>query len=120
MIIAEDPNAKPALPFVHWVMWNIPANVTSVPEGVQEQARLSDPDGVLQGLTTRGSPGYYGPKPPPGEAAHRYHFQVMALDTMLDVPFGADRDQVLAAMKGHVLAKGEVVGKYAQKQKPQK
>ncbi|RYE90131.1 MAG: YbhB/YbcL family Raf kinase inhibitor-like protein, partial [Oxalobacteraceae bacterium] len=99
VIIAEDPDAKPALPFVHWVMWNIPANVTSVPEGVQEQARLSDPDGVLQGLTTRGSPGYYGPKPPPGEA---------------------DRDQVLAAMKGHVLAKGEVVGKYAQKQKPQK
>jgi len=120
VIIAEDPDAKPALPFVHWVMWNIPANVTSVPEGVQEQARLSDPDGVLQGLTTRGSPGYYGPKPPPGEAAHRYHFQVMALDTMLDVPFGADRDQVLAAMKGHVLAKGEIVGKYAQKQKPQK
>jgi Raf kinase inhibitor-like YbhB/YbcL family protein len=120
VIIAEDPDAKPALPFVHWVMWNIPANVTSVPEGVQEQARLSDPDGVLQGLTTRGSPGYYGPKPPPGEAAHRYHFQVMALDTMLDVPFGADRDQVLAAIKGHVLAKGEIVGKYAQKQKPQK
>ena len=65
----EDPDAKPVTPFVHWVMWNIPANITSVPEGVQEQARLSDPDGVLQGLTTRGAPGYYGPKPPVGEAA---------------------------------------------------
>lgn len=119
-IIMEDPDAKPVTPFVHWVMWNIPANITSVPEGVQEQARLSDPDGVLQGRTTRGAPGYYGPKPPVGEAAHRYHFQVYALDKMLDVPFGADRDQVLQAMRGHVLAKGEIVGKYAQKQQPQK
>jgi len=119
-IIMEDPDAKPALPFVHWVAWNIPANVTSLPEGVQEQPRLTDPEGVLQGVTTRGSTGYYGPKPPVGEAAHRYHFQVLALDTMLDVPFGADRDQVLKAAQGHVLAKGEIVGKYAQKQKPQK
>ncbi|AWL05091.1 YbhB/YbcL family Raf kinase inhibitor-like protein [Massilia oculi] len=119
-VIMEDPDARPVTPFVHWVMWNIPATITSVPEGVQEQPRLSDPDGVLQGRTTRGAPGYYGPKPPAGEAAHRYHFQVYALDTMLDVPFGADRDQVLAAMKGHVLAKGEIVGKYGQKQQPQK
>ena len=119
-VIMEDPDAKPVTPFVHWVMWNIPADTTSIPEGVQEQARLSDPDGVLQGRTTRGAPGYYGPKPPVGEAAHRYHFQVYALDTMLDVPFGADRDQVLQAMQGHVLAKGEIVGKYAQKQQPQK
>lgn len=119
-IVMEDPDAKPVTPFVHWVMWNIPANITSVPEGVQEQARLSDPDGVLQGRTTRGAPGYYGPKPPVGEAAHRYHFQVYALDKTLDVPFGAGRDQVLQAMRGHVLAKGEIVGKYAQKQQPQK
>lgn len=119
-VIMEDPDAKPVTPFVHWVMWNIPASITSVPEGVQEQARLSDPDGVLQGRTTRGAPGYYGPKPPVGETAHRYHFQVYALDTMLEVPFGADRDQVLAAMQGHVLAKGEIVGRYAQKQQPQK
>lgn len=119
-VIMEDPDAKPVTPFVHWVMWNIPAEITSIPEGVQEQARLSDPDGVLQGRTTRGAPGYYGPKPPVGEPAHRYHFQVYALDRMLDVPFGADRDQLLQAMKGHVLAKGEIVGKYGQKQQPQK
>ncbi|WP_312486904.1 YbhB/YbcL family Raf kinase inhibitor-like protein [Massilia timonae] len=75
---------------------------------------------VLESRGRRGAPGYYGPKPPVGEAAHRYHFQVYALDKMLDVPFGADRDQVLAAMKGHVLAKGEIVGRYGQKQQPQK
>jgi Raf kinase inhibitor-like YbhB/YbcL family protein len=119
-IIAEDPDAKPQLPFVHWVAWNIPADVTRLPDGVQEQPRLTEPDGVLQGRNSRGSTGYYGPRPPAGEAAHRYHFQVFALDAKLDVPFGADRDQVLAAMQGHVLAKGEIVGKYMQAQKPPK
>jgi Raf kinase inhibitor-like YbhB/YbcL family protein len=119
-IVMEDPDAKPVTPFVHWLAWNIPASITSVPEGVQEQPRLSDPDGVLQGRNTHGSMGYYGPKPPVGEPAHHYHFQVYALDTMLDVPFGSDRDTLLKAMQGHVIGKGEVVGKYGQKQKPQK
>ncbi len=119
-IIAEDPDSKPVAPFVHWLAWNIPAKVTSLPEGVQEQPRLTDPEGVLQGRNTRGSMGYYGPKPPVGEAAHPYHFQVYALDVMLDVPFGSDRDTLLKAMQGHVMAKGEIVGKYGQKQKPQK
>jgi len=119
-IIMEDPDSKPVTPTVHWLAWNIPGTITSVPEGVQEQPRLSDPDGVLQGRNTRGSMGYYGPKPPVGEPAHHYHFQVYALDTMLDVPFGSDRDTLLKAMQGHVIGKGEIVGKYGQKQKPQK
>ena len=119
-IIMEDPDAKPVTPFVHWLAWNIPANVTSLPEGLQEQPRLTDPEGVLQGRNTRGSMGYFGPKPPVGDKPHHYHFQVYALDTMLDVPFGADRDQLLQAMQGHVIGKGEVMGTYAQKQKPQK
>ena len=120
VIVAEDPDAKPVAPFVHWLAWNIPAGVTQLPEGVQEQPRLTEPEGVLQGRNTRGSIGYYGPRPPVGDTAHRYHFQVFALDTVLDVPFGADRDQLLAAMQGNVLAKGALVGRYAQKEKPPK
>ncbi|GGY05283.1 YbhB/YbcL family Raf kinase inhibitor-like protein [Massilia dura] len=119
-VIAEDPDASPVKPFVHWLAWNIPADVTKLPEGLQEQPRLTEPEGVLQGRNTRGSTGYYGPRPPAGEPAHRYHFQVFALDAMLAVPFGADRDQLLAAMRGHVLAKGVVTGRYAQKVKPPK
>jgi Raf kinase inhibitor-like YbhB/YbcL family protein len=119
-LIAEDPDAAPYKPFVHWLAWNIPATVLALPEGLQEQARLTEPEGVLQGTNTRGSLGYTGPRPPVGDPAHRYYFQVFALDTMLDVPFGADRDQLLAAMKGHVLAKSAVMGKYAQKTAPQK
>jgi len=119
-IIMEDPDAKPVTPVVHWLAWNIPANVTSLPEGVQEQPRLTSPEGMLQGRTSHGSTGWYGPHPPVGDKPHHYHFQVVALDDMLAVPWGADRDTLLEAMQGHVLAKGELVGTYAQKQKPQK
>jgi Raf kinase inhibitor-like YbhB/YbcL family protein len=120
VVIMEDPDSKPVVPVVHWLAWNIPAASTSLPEGLQEQPRLTEPDGVLQGRTSHGSTGWYGPHPPVGDPPHHYHFQVYALDRMLDVPWGADRDTLLGAMQGHVLAKGELVGTYAQKQKPQK
>ena len=119
-VIVEDPDAKPYQPFVHWLAWNIPVGVTALPEGLQEQPRLTEPEGVLQGRNTRGSTGWYGPRPPVGDKAHRYHFQIFALDTKLDVPFGADREQLVEAMKGHVLAQGTLVGQYAQKVKPPK
>lgn len=120
VVIMEDPDARPITPFVHWVAWNIPAKVTQLPEGLQEQMRLTEPDGVLQGATSRGSVGYYGPHPPVGDPPHHYHFQVLALDTMLDVKHGATRDEVLAAASGHVLAKGETLGTYAQTVAPPK
>jgi Raf kinase inhibitor-like YbhB/YbcL family protein len=119
-IVMEDPDAKPKQPFVHWLAWNIPAETTTLPEGLQEQLRLTEPDGVLQGANSRGSVGYYGPHPAVGDPAHRYHIQVLALDMMLSVPAGADRDTVLAAVEGHVLAKGELVGSYAQTVQPPK
>ena len=120
VVIMEDPDAKPVTPVIHWLAWNVPAATTSLPEGLQEQPRLTEPDGLLQGRTTHGSTGWRGPQPPVGDPPHHYHFQVYALDRMLDVPWGADRDTLLQAMQGHVLAKGELVGTYAQKQKPQK
>jgi Raf kinase inhibitor-like YbhB/YbcL family protein len=120
VLFVEDPDAKPITPFVHWLAWNIPANVTQLPEGVQEQPRLTMPDGVLQGRNSRGSAGYYGPHPPVGDPAHHYHFQVFALDTMLSAPPGADRAELLAALAGHVIAQGEIVGLYAQTAAPLK
>lgn len=120
VVIAEDPDAKPITPFVHWVAWNIPADLTELPEGLPEQMRLTEPDGLLQGATSRGSVGYYGPRPPAGDPPHRYHFQVLALDTVLDIAPGSDRDAVLKAARGHVLAQGEVVGRYQQTVAPPK
>ena len=120
VVIAEDPDSTPIKPFVHWVAWNIPASVTSLPEGLQVQPRLTDPEGVLQGATSRGSVGYYGPKPPVGDPPHHYHFQVLALDKTLEVMPGATRDEVLKAVEGHVVAKGGVVGTYRQTEPPLK
>lgn len=114
VLIMEDPDAKPITPFVHWVAWNIPGNYTHLPEGLQEHERLTDPPGMLQGRNSRGSVGYFGPRPPVGDPPHHYHFQIFALDTLLSVPPGAERDEVIEAMRGHVLASGEMVGTYQQ------
>jgi Raf kinase inhibitor-like YbhB/YbcL family protein len=120
VLIAEDPDAKPVTPVVHWVAWNIPANTTSLPEGLQAQDRLTEPAGLMQGTNTHGSVGYFGPRPPVGDPPHHYHFQLLALDTLLTLPLGANRDDVLAAAKGHVIGKGELVGTYRQEVKPPK
>jgi Raf kinase inhibitor-like YbhB/YbcL family protein len=114
LLILEDPDAAMPKPFVHWVAWNIPASETSLREGLPEQDLLTDPPGMRQGLTSRGTIGYLGPRPPAGDPPHVYHAQVFALDSVLDVPLsGADRDQVLAAAQGHVLAAGELTGSFA-------
>jgi Raf kinase inhibitor-like YbhB/YbcL family protein len=117
-VIMEDPDAKPQSPVVHWIIWNIPGSITQLPQGLQKQARLSDPDGILQGRNTRGSVGYSGPHAPVGDPPHHYHVQVFALDSALDLPGGSDRDALLAKMSGHVIAKGELVGLYSQATNP--
>jgi Raf kinase inhibitor-like YbhB/YbcL family protein len=119
-LIAQDPDARRPIPVLHWLAWNIPAKVASLPEGLPTLPRLSNPSGVLQGSNTHGSIGYSGPHPPIGDAPHHYHFQLYALDNSPELPPGASLDQLLAAMKGHVLAKGALVGRYAQPRQPQK
>ncbi len=114
VLIVEDPDAAMPKPFVHWVAWNIPADVTELPEGLQKQEMLSEPEGLRQGVTSRGTIGYLGPRPPAGDEPHAYHVQIFALDRILSVPLsGAERDQVLAAASGHVLARGELIGTFA-------
>jgi Raf kinase inhibitor-like YbhB/YbcL family protein len=70
--------------------------------------------GLIQGKNSHGANGYYGPHPPLGDPAHHYHVQVFALDQMLSVPAGADRDALLTAMNGHVVAAGELVALFQQ------
>jgi Raf kinase inhibitor-like YbhB/YbcL family protein len=103
-LVVDDPDA-PAGTFVHWVAWNIPG--TSLPEAVPTSA--STP---LQGTNGAGKPGYTAPCPPKPTGSHRYYFHVYALDTSLGLPPGAGKQDLLAAMQGHVLAKGELVGRY--------
>jgi Raf kinase inhibitor-like YbhB/YbcL family protein len=120
VLIVEDPDSKPpsAVPVVHWLAWNIPAGVTSLREGLQKQDRLEDPPGLRQGPGSGGAVGYRGPRPPAGDGPHHYHIQVFALDRQLDLPAGTNRDEVLAAMKGHVRARGELIGTFKRPDSP--
>ena len=104
VLIADDPDAPSGL-FTHWLVWNIPPQTNSIAEG-------SAPKGV-QGTNDFGKSGYGGPCPPPG--THRYSFKIFALDRELDLRAGAKRSQLDAAMKGHVIAQGELVGRYARR-----
>jgi hypothetical protein len=107
-LLADDPDA-PVGNWNHWTMWNIPANASSLPEGVAKTARL--PDGSEQGSNDFGKSGYNGPCPPPGKP-HRYYFKLYALDTTLHMKPGSTKSDLEAAMKGHVLGQAEWIGRY--------
>lgn len=107
-LICDDPDA-PAKTWVHWVLFNLPADEHELPAGVRTDATLAS--GARQGKNDFGKTGYGGPSPPPGKP-HHYHFKIYALDTTLDLAAGATKAQLVAAMKGHVLAEGELVGVY--------
>ena len=113
VVMMEDPAVPMDPPFVHWSLYNLPADRTELREAVPGGPTVPGMKGVLQGPNDYGSLGYYGMRPPEGDPAHPYHFQVFALDRMLDLPFGASRAELLAALEGHVLATGEVVGRFA-------
>lgn len=110
-VIVEDPDAPGAAPFVHWLIWNIPG--ADLPEGVGRGARPAGVPGAAQGRNSLGQPAYFGPRPPAGTGVHHYHVQVFALDAPLPLDGGADLHELVAALQGHVLADGELVGTFA-------
>ncbi len=111
VLMVEDPDAS-LKPVTQWIAANIPVNVMSFAENAPKTEMFN---GAMQGGNTTGKIGYYGPHPPPADKPHTYHFQVFALDTMLKLPEGFNRQALLDAMKGHVIAKGETVGMYQRK-----
>jgi len=106
-LICDDPDA-PVGTWVHWVLFNIPADVTTLQAGVSPDAVLKN--GARHGKNDFRKLGYGGPCPPGG--THRYFFKIYALDTLLSLESGSTKSQLLAAMKGHVLAEGQLMGKY--------
>lgn len=116
VLIADDPDAAKPKPFTHWLAYDIPAETTKLREGIPGAPILQEPKEMKQGANSMGSVGYTGPKPPVGDPAHHYHFQVFALDVKtLGLDPGANRDGVLRAMEGHVLGRGQIIGTFERK-----
>ncbi len=105
VLIVEDPDVPVTIRkdgmWDHWVLWNIPATTTTIPEG----SLLG-----VQGKNTGGVLGYGGPCPPDRE--HRYYFKLYALDSTLNLPEGSTKAQVQYAMTGHVLEEAVLMGRY--------
>lgn len=107
-LICDDPDA-PMGTWVHWVLFNLPADAKGLAENVAKKPVLDN--GAKQGMSDFKRPGYGGPCPPPGKP-HRYFFKLYALDTMLDLKEGAKKKDVEKAMEGHILARGQLMGTY--------
>lgn len=109
-LISDDPDA-PRGTWVHWVLYDWPPSQTTLPENLPKTGDLAN--GAKQGTNDFRRVGYGGPCPPSG--THRYFFKVYALDTVLGKPAGLTKAQLEAAMKGHILAEGVLMGRYARK-----
>jgi Raf kinase inhibitor-like YbhB/YbcL family protein len=107
-LLVEDPDARG---WVHWIAWNIPFSASGLAQGIPPTPQL--PDGTRQGLNDFGKIGYGGPAPPSG--IHRYTFRLMALDTVLDLPPGSERYDLLKAAEGHVLEETRLTGTFSAK-----
>ena len=107
-LICDDPDA-PRGTWVHWLLWNLPADAVELGEGVPRRPEL--PSGARQGTNDSGDMGYGGPCPPPGRP-HRYYFRMFALGAMLNLPPGVNRSDLETAMEGHVLARAVTMGTY--------
>jgi len=111
-LIMDDPDAPTPAPWVHWVIYKIPADTNGLPEAIATADKLSQPPGALQGKNSWPKTGYGGPAPPRGHGVHHYYFKLYALDTPLTVGQGIDKNALLKAMTGHILGEGELVGTY--------
>jgi len=107
----ENSSQKTTVDTLHWSAFNIPGTATGLPEGL---AGGTLPDGTVNGpgiLAGRGTPGYFGPGAGPGPF-HHYVFEFYALDTKLDLPATASRDDLMKAMDGHIIGKAAYVGRF--------
>jgi Raf kinase inhibitor-like YbhB/YbcL family protein len=106
-LICDDPDA-PGGTWVHWVLFNLPPKTEGLAEGVASSKTIEN--GGKHGTNDFRKFGYGGPCPPGG--THRYYFKVYALDTLLDLDPGVTKADLLKAMKGHILAEGQLMGRY--------
>jgi Raf kinase inhibitor-like YbhB/YbcL family protein len=108
-LIMDDPDV-PAKTVVHWLIYDIPGGTRSLPEGVPTKKKLAD--GSEQGQNIRKKTGYTGPCPEKGGPAHHYFFKLYALDAKTGLKPNAKKEELEAAMKGHILAQAQVIGRF--------
>jgi Raf kinase inhibitor-like YbhB/YbcL family protein len=108
-LIVDDPDA-PVGTFTHWVLFNIPSGLASLSEKASPHG--TPPAGTREGINDFGKNGYGGPCPPPGKP-HRYFFKLYALDSTVNLPVGATKDQLIQSMKGHILGQTQLMGMFA-------
>ena len=114
-LICDDPDALTKEPWVHWVIYKIPATAAGLPEGIPRRAHLTDPPGALQGKNSWLGPGmigYRGPFPPLGHGVHHYYFRLYALELQIVIEAGLDKKTVLNMIGDHVLGEGVLMGTY--------
>lgn len=111
-LVVEDPDAPTPNPFVHWLLYNIPTDLRGLPEDVRHEDVAAAARGAMQGKNSTLKVGWTGMAPPQGDTPHHYHFQLFALDRMLDLAPGAGRTALFEAMAGHVIGRGELIGMY--------
>lgn len=113
-LICDDPDAPRKDPWVHWILYKIPAEAKGLPEGVEAVANPKKAPGAVQGENSwpeGENLGYRGPMPPPGKP-HRYFFRLYALDQPLDAPPELAKDELLEKISGHVIGQGQLMGTY--------
>ena len=111
-VLCEDPDAPVASPFVHWLVHGVPPDVHALAEGVARTPYVPGVPAAHHGRNSGRDTGYLGPLPPPGHGVHHYYFQVFALDAAPRVSASPTRDELVKAMRGHVLGSGVLVGTY--------
>jgi hypothetical protein len=115
ILLMHDPDVamgKKTDDVTHWMAFNIPGTATKLAEGQSADPKLAD--GMIQVTNTGGKVGFMGPGAPAAGPYHHYTFELMALDTKLDLGPDAKRDQVIAAAEGHIVGKGILVGRFHQ------
>lgn len=111
-LIVDDPDAPKKTPFIHWVIFNIPATEKKLDQAISKEKTLKN--GIIQGQNDFNKIGYDGPCPPAGKA-HRYFFKLYALDSILKLEPGITKDDLLKSIEGHILAEAQLIGLYKRK-----
>ena len=115
-LILDDPIVDMPQPFVHWVAYNIPATASGLPAALPTDPVVAADglQGMINGINGTRQSGYFGPRPPVDGKVHNYHFRIYALDKKLNLADGVNKEGLLEAMSGHILATGTLTGNYQQ------